>query len=271
MLTNISAYKFLDMHDFEEMRDPLQRFCYSQGIKGTILLSPEGINIFLSAEREQIDAFVEFLKEDERFDDIWVKYSESEECAFRKMNVRLKKEIISMGVPSVKPHEFTGDSIEPAEFKRWLDDGKEVTILDTRNDYEIRMGTFEGAVDFDIQSFRAFPKAVAECEIPKDKPVVMFCTGGIRCEKASVVMLNEGFEEVYQIHGGILNYFEQTGGAHWNGECFVFDRRVGVAGDLTETATEVCWACREPLTVEEQKNPAFVQGVSCPYCIEGKA
>lgn len=176
-----------------------------------------------------------------------------------------------MGVPSVKPHEFTGKALEPAEFKRWLDEGKDVTILDARNDYEIRLGTFEGAVNFDIQSFRAFPEAVVECELPKDKPVVMFCTGGIRCEKASAVMLNEGFEEVYQIHGGVLNYFEQTGGAHWNGECFVFDRRVGIAGDLTETATEVCWSCREPLTVEEQKNPAFVQGVSCPYCIEGKA
>ena len=126
------------------------------------------------------------------------------------MNVRLKKEIISMGDMSVKPHEFTGKHIEPKEFKKWLDEGKEVTILDTRNDYEVRMGTFEGAVDFDIRTFRAFPQVVAESDIPKDKPVVMFCTGGIRCEKASVVMLNEGYQKVYQIHGGILNYFEET-------------------------------------------------------------
>ena len=267
MWTNISAYKFLDMPEFEELREPLKEFCDSHGIYGTILLSPEGINIFLSAPREKIDIFVEHIKSDERFSDIWVKYSESEDCAFRKMNVRLKKEIISMGDMSVKPHEFTGKHIDPKEFKKWLDEGKEVTILDTRNDYEVRMGTFEGAVDFDIRTFRAFPQAVAESNIPKDKPVVMFCTGGIRCEKASVVMMNEGYQEVYQIHGGILNYFEETGGAHWNGECFVFDRRVGVDGELNETTSEVCWACREPLTPEQAASPEFVRGVSCPYCI----
>ncbi|MEK9698810.1 MAG: rhodanese-like domain-containing protein [Candidatus Poseidoniales archaeon] len=267
MWTNISAYKFLDMPEFEELQEPLKSLCDSHGIYGTILLSPEGINIFLSAPRDKIDIFVEHIKSDERFGDIWVKYSESEDCAFRKMNVRLKKEIISLGVPGVKPHEFTGTPLDPNEFKQWLDEGKEVTILDTRNDYEVRMGTFEGAVDLDIETFRAFPDAVANSDIPKDKPVVMFCTGGIRCEKASVVMLNQGYQEVYQIHGGILNYFEQTGGAHWNGECFVFDRRVGVDGELKETTSEVCWACREPLTPEQAESPEFVRGVSCPYCI----
>jgi len=268
MWTNISAYKFLDMPDFGELRTPLKEFCDSNRIYGTILLSPEGINVFLSAPREQIDLFVEHIKSYPRFEDLWVKYTESEECAFRKMNVRLKKEIISMGVLSVKPHEYTGNHLDPLEFKKWLDEGKEVTILDTRNDYEVRMGTFEGAINFDIGSFRAFPKAVEKCDIPKDKPVVMFCTGGIRCEKASVVMLDEGYEEVYQINGGILNYFDKTGGAHWNGECFVFDRRVGVLGDLSVTDSEVCWACREPLTPEQAKSPEFVRGVSCPYCIE---
>ena len=267
MWTNISAYKFLDMPEFEELREPLKQFCDSHGIYGTILLSPEGINIFLSAPRDKIDIFVEHIKSDERFSDIWVKYSESKDCAFRKMNVRLKKEIISLGVEGVKPHEFTGQPIEPKEFKRWLDEGKEVTILDTRNDYEVRMGTFEGALDLDIETFRAFPEAVEKSGIPKDKPVVMFCTGGIRCEKASVIMLNQGYKEVYQIHGGILNYFEETGGTHWNGECFVFDRRVGVDGELNETTSEVCWACREPLTPEQAESPEFVRGVSCPYCI----
>ena len=194
------------MPEFEELREPL-KICDSHGIYGTILLSPEGINIFLSAPKEKIDIFVEHIKSDERFSDIWVKYSESEDCAFRKMNVRLKKEIISLGVPGVKPHEFTGKPIAPNEFKKWLDEGKEVTILDTRNDYEVRMGTFEGAVDLDIETFRAFPEAVEKSDIPKDKPVVMFCTGGIRCEKASVVMLNQGYKEVYQIHGGIFELF----------------------------------------------------------------
>jgi len=270
MWTNISAYKFLDMPNFEELREPLKEFCDSNGIFGTILLAPEGINIFLSAPQESIELFVEHIRKEKRFEDIWIKYSQSDECAFRKMNVRLKKEIISMGVPSIKPHEFTGDSIDPIEFKKWLDQGKEVTILDTRNDYEVRMGTFEGAIDLDIRTFRAFPKAIADSNIPKDKPVVMFCTGGIRCEKASAVMLNEGYEKVYQIHGGILNYFEKTGGSHWNGECFVFDRRVGVFGDLSVAESEVCWACREPLSVEQIMSPDYVRGVSCPYCIEGK-
>jgi len=268
MWTNVSAYKFTEMLDFEQMRAPLKKICDYHNLMGTILLSPEGINFVLSAARDRIDAFVDHIRTDERFEDIWIKYSESEECAFRKMNVRLKKEIISMGDPSIIPHEFTGAKIDPLEFKSWIDQGKELTILDTRNDYEIRLGTFENAVDFDIGSFRQFPQAVANCDLPKDKPLVMFCTGGIRCEKASAVMLNQGFQEVYQIQGGILNYFEQTNGAHWNGECFVFDRRVGLDGNLQETKSDVCWACREPLSIEEQKSPQFVQGMSCPYCIE---
>ena len=268
--TNISAYRFVDMPDYEEMRNPLRQFCNRLGIKGTILLSHEGINIFLSAPRDNIDAFLEHLQSDERFANLTVKYSESESCAFRRMNVRLKKEIISMGMKSVKPAEFSGPHLDPLEFKQWLDDSRDITILDARNDYEIRMGTFEGSVDFDITSFRDFPAAVAQCDLPKDKPVVMFCTGGIRCEKASVVMLEAGFEDVRQINGGILNYLEKTGGDYWNGECFVFDRRVSVDVNLNETASEMCWACREPLSVEEQKSPDFIQGVSCPYCVGGK-
>ncbi len=268
--TNISAYRFVDLPDYEEMRIPLRQFCNRLGIKGTILLSHEGINIFLSAPREKIDDFLDYLQKDERFTNITVKYSESESCAFRRMNVRLKKEIISMGMKSVKPAEFSGPHIDPVEFKQWLDESRDITILDTRNDYEIRMGTFENAVDFDITSFRDFPEAVAQCNLPKDKPVVMFCTGGIRCEKASVVMLEAGFEDVRQINGGILNYFEKTDGDYWNGECFVFDRRVGVDVNLNETASEMCWACRAPLSVEEQKSLDFVQGVSCPYCVGGK-
>jgi len=268
--TNISAYRFVDMPDYQQMRAPLRRFCNARAIKGTILLSHEGINIFLSAARKDIDAFVEHIQEDERFANLTVKYSQSETCSFRRMNVRLKKEIISMGMESVRPADFSGPHIDPLEFKQWLDEGKEITVLDTRNDYEIRMGTFEGAVDFDIASFRDFPEAVRQCDLPKDKPVVMFCTGGIRCEKASVVMLEAGFEDVRQIEGGILNYLEKTGGEYWDGECFVFDRRVGVDVNLNETASEMCWACRAPLSIEEQKSPDFIQGKSCPYCIGGK-
>ena len=271
MWTNISAYKFLNMPEFEELREPLKEFCDSHGIYGTILLSPEGINIFLSAPKEKIDIFVEHIKSDERFSDIWVKYSESEDCAFRKMNVRLKKEIISLGVPGVKPHEFTGKPIAPNEFKKWLDEGKEVTILDTRNDYEIRIGTFQTAMDLDIKTFRDFPRAVGEmAEDLKDKPVVMFCTGGIRCEKASTVMMDAGFSNVKQLKGGVLGYFEEVGGEHWNGDCFVFDRRVALNAELKETDVVQCFACREPLLMEDQITGDYVIAQSCPYCIENE-
>ena len=173
-----------------------------------------------------------------------------------------------MGNDEVKPQEFTGTSISPKEFKSWLDGGKEVIVLDTRNDYEIRMGKFQNAVDLDIQTFRQFPNAIKELpDEMKGIPVVMYCTGGVRCEKASVVMLDEGFESVFQLEGGILGYFEECGGSHWEGECFVFDRRVGLGPDLEETDSILCYACREPLIREEQLSEDYVFGQSCPYCI----
>ena len=264
---NVAGYRFVDLPDRDELRQPFRNKCESLSLLGTILLSHEGINFFLSGKQDAIDGFLDHLERDERFIDIPVKISYSEERAFRKMNVRLKKEIISMGMDEVKPAEFTGPSISPQEFKQWLDEGKDVTVLDTRNDYEIRLGTFENAVDFGISTFRAFPEAVENSTLDKQKPVVMFCTGGIRCEKASAVMLNAGFEDVRQIEGGVLGYFEAVGGAHWDGECFVFDRRVAVDPQLNETSAEVCFACREPLTPEEQKSEHYIIGEACPHCI----
>jgi len=264
---NIAGYRFVALPDRDDLREPLRQRCQSLGLLGTILLSHEGINFFLSGKQEAIDGFLDHLERDERFIDIPLKVSYSEDCAFRKMNVRLKKEIISMGMEEIKPEEFTGPAISPQEFKQWLDEGRDVTVLDTRNDYEIRLGTFENAVDFDISTFRAFPEAVENSTLDKQKPVVMFCTGGIRCEKASAVMLNAGFEDVRQIEGGILGYFEEVGGAHWNGDCFVFDRRVAVDPELNVTNVEVCFACREPLTLEEQKSEHYIIGESCPHCI----
>ena len=265
---NIAGYRFVDLPDRDELRQPFRNKCESLGLLGTILLSHEGINYFLSGKQDAIDGFLEYLERDERFIDIPLKISYSEACAFRKMNVRLKNEIISMGMNEVKPAEFTGPMISPEEFKQWLDEGKEVTILDTRNDYEIRIGTFENAVDFGLSTFRGFPEAVQNSSLDKQIPVVMFCTGGIRCEKASVVMLNEGFEDVRQIEGGILGYFEAVGGAHWDGDCFVFDRRVAVDPQLNETSAEVCFACREPLTPEEQQSEHYIIGEACPHCIQ---
>jgi UPF0176 protein len=265
---NIAGYRFVDLPDRDELRQPFREVCESNRLLGTILLSTEGINFFLCGDQPGIDGFLEYLETDDRFADIPLKISHSEKLAFRRMNVRLKKEIISMGMDEIRPAEYTGDAISPTEFKQWLDEGRDITILDTRNDYEIRIGTFENAVDFDISTFRTFPDAVENSSLDKGKTVVMFCTGGIRCEKASALMLKQGFEDVRQLEGGVLGYFEEVGGAHWNGDCFVFDRRVAVDPELNVTGAEVCFACREPLTEEELDSPLYVPAVSCPFCVE---
>ena len=264
---NIAGYRFCDLPDRDELREPFREACEKNRLLGTILLSTEGINFFLCGDQAGIDGFLNYLESDERFVDIPLKISHSEKLAFRRMNVRLKKEIISMGMDQIRPADYTGDAISPTEFKLWLDEGRDITILDTRNDYEIRIGTFENAVDLDISTFRTFPDAVANSDLDKEKTVVMFCTGGIRCEKASALMLNQGFQDVRQLEGGVLGYFEEVGGAHWNGDCFVFDRRVAVDPELNVTGAEVCFACREPLTEEELNSPLYVPAVSCPYCL----
>jgi len=267
-IVNIAGYRFVDLPDRDSLRQPMIDACTSSQLRGTILLAHEGINFFLAGDEQGIEAFLSFLDEDVRFLDIPLKRSHTTYQTFNRMNVRLKQEIISIGMDEVKPAEFTGDTIAPTEFKQWLDEGKTVTVLDTRNDYEIRLGTFENAVDLDITSFRAFPAAIeALPEDIKDTPVVMFCTGGIRCEKASVVMLEAGFKDVRQLEGGILGYFEQVGGAHWNGDCFVFDHRVALTPELKESDEVQCFACRQPLSKEEQESPDYVVEVSCPYCI----
>ena len=270
-VSNIAGYRFVELPDRDELREPFRLQCQKSGLKGTILLSHEGINFFLAGSQDGIDQYIDFLEEDERFSNMALKYSYTDYQPFNRMNVRLKKEIISMGMDNVKPAERTGEEITPQEFKQWLDEGKEVAVLDTRNDYEIRLGTFENAIDLDIKSFRAFPKAIQSLpEEMKDTPVVMFCTGGIRCEKASVVLMDAGFSNVKQLQGGILGYFEQVGGAHWNGDCFVFDHRVAVGPDLKQRDVVQCFACRQPLTVEEQQSSNYVIEVSCPHCIDSR-
>lgn len=267
----IAGYRFVPLPDRDELRMPFLDFCKSIEMRGTILLSHEGINFFLSGSQGSIDQFVEYLEKDERFAGMTLKYSYTDVYTHNRMLVRLKKEIISLGMDEIVPVEYTGPSISPQEFKAWLDEGKEVAILDTRNDYELKIGTFKNAIDLDIKSFRAFPAAVeANSEKFKGKPVVMFCTGGIRCEKASVMMLNAGYEDIYQLDGGILNYFEQVGGDHWDGDCFVFDNRVALDPKLEQTNAAICYACWEPLTEAEQELESYVIGQSCMYCINGK-
>jgi predicted sulfurtransferase len=267
-VANVAGYRFVDLPDRDELREPFRQVCQALGLKGTILLAHEGINFFLAGSKQSLDGYVEFLNKDQRFSGIRLKYSFTKYQPFNRMNVRLKKEIISIGLDHIKPAQRTGAAITPNEFKQWMDEGREVAVIDTRNDYEVRLGTFQNAINLDIQSFRAFPKAIEQLsDKVKDIPVVMFCTGGIRCEKASVVMMDAGFKDVRQLEGGILGYFEEVGESYWDGDCFVFDHRVAVNPELDQSDVVQCFACRQPLTILEQQSSDYVIEVSCPHCI----
>ena len=266
---NIAGYRFIDLHDRDELRDPFMNRCTDLGLKGTILLSPNGINFFLAGSEESVSEFIQYLESDRRFSGIPIKFSRTDYQPFRRMLVKRKNEIISLGDSEIKPSEFTGPYIKPIEFKHLMDTEEDILVLDTRNDYETRIGSFEGSLELGISSFRDFPNAIASIpEEYKSKTVVMYCTGGIRCEKASAVMMNAGFEDVKQLEGGILGYFKECGGSYWDGDCFVFDQRVAVDSDLTETDIQMCFKCREPLSLEEQKSENYVIGEYCPYCAE---
>ncbi len=270
-IVNIAGYRFVNLGDRDDLRQPFREITKELGLKGTILLSSNGINFFLAGTQESIDKYIFFLNKDPRFQDIPLHISYTDYQPFRRMLVRLKKEIISLGMNNIRPVERKGQYIEPIEFKQWLDEKRDIMILDTRNDYELRLGTFENAIDLDIKSFREFPEAIKKLDQDKTTPLVMFCTGGIRCEKASLVMQDQGWENVYQIKGGILGYFKDTKGEHWNGDCFVFDQRVSIGKDLNETEHEMCFACREPLTTEETESEQYIVEICCPYCYEKNA
>ena len=268
-IVNIAGYRFVNLDDRDDLRQPFRYICEKLQLKGTILLSPNGINFFLAGVQKSIDSYIEFLESDERFVGIPLKISHTEYQPFRRMLVRLKKEIIALGIDEVRPGEFTGPNIKPVEFKEMLDGNEEVIILDTRNDYETKIGIFENAIDLNLSTFKDFPDAIlALPEEYKKKQIVMYCTGGIRCEKASVVMMNAGFENVKQLEGGVLGYFEQTDGSYWKGDCFVFDQRVAVNTELNETEYTMCFACREPLTKQECSSPDYKLESYCPYCAD---
>jgi len=271
-ILNISGYKFVPIEDPNLIQAQLRARCEALGIKGTILLAKEGTNIALAGTEPSIRQFIRQLNEDEHFSDLIFKESWSEKIPFRRLRVRVKDEIIMMRVPSVDPLKKTGKYIAPKELKAWLDENRDVVVLDTRNDYEIKVGTFENAIDFNVENFREFPGKLYEvADAIKDKPVVMFCTGGIRCEKATAVALDCGFKNVYQLDGGIIKYFEDCGGAHWKGECFVFDDRVAIAPNLQPSDKHYCLECLEELTEEDLKSPMFQYNKSCPHCCKDAA
>jgi len=236
-------------------------------MRGTILLSPEGINLFVAAEKPATDQLLARLRGISGLADLTPKISESDHQPFNRMLVKIKKEIIAFGVPGVDPARHPAPRLLPRQLKQWLDEGRPVTLLDTRNTYEVKLGTFRGARTLDLGHFREFPAAAAALPASlKDEPVVTFCTGGIRCEKAAPLLEMAGFSNVFQLDGGILNYFEECGGAHFEGDCFVFDKRVAVDASLRETGAALCFVCQIPLTPAEQEDPRYVLSVSCPHC-----
>jgi len=268
-VVNIAGYKFEPLIDPIDLVSLYQQKCDELKLKGTMLISKNGINFSLAGTQQATDTIVSFLEEDNRFLNIPLKVTYSETQPFRRMKVRLKKEIISLGRKDINPRELTGERISPQDLKNLLDHKEDVLVLDTRNEYETRVGKFENAIDLNLDTFRDFPEAVESLpEEYKDKKIVMYCTGGIRCEKASAVMMKAGFADVKQLEGGVLDYFKETGGAYWEGDCFVFDERVALDTELNETDYIYCYICREPLSAEEKASPDFKINEHCPYCIK---
>ena len=279
-IVNIAAYRFVPVADPARLRAPLRELCERLQLKGTILLAPEGVNLFVAGASDAIDQFLACINQDEllqaAFGGIAVKRSPSDKQPFRRMLVKLKQEIITMRHPAIVPAAGRAPAVTAATLREWLksgrdDEGREVVLLDTRNSFEVALGTFEGALDFNLTRFTQFPaayqQAVADKRIdPSTQHIVTFCTGGIRCEKAALYLQEQGARSVTQLEGGILKYFEEVGGQHYQGECFVFDDRVALDADLKPTATVQCYACRAVVTPEQQTDPRYQIGESCPRC-----
>lgn len=263
-------YKFVSLPDFAKKQAPLLSYCQSQGIKGTILLAAEGINATIAGSRPGIDAVLAFLRIDPRLADLEPKESYAEIQPFERMKVRLKAEIVTMGLPEVDPNQQVGTYVTPQEWNNLISD-PEVVVIDTRNDYEVNIGTFKTAQNPQTESFREFPEYVTQHLNPNQhKKVALFCTGGIRCEKASSFMLSQGFSEVYHLKGGILKYLEEvpTEESLWEGECFVFDERVAVRHGLELGSHELCFCCGHPISAQDKIDPKYEEGISCPHCFD---
>lgn len=265
-----ALYKFVTLDDFESLRAPLLDIMLENRVRGTLLLAREGINGTVAGNREGIDNLLAWLKRDPRLADLDYKESHTDIAPFRRSKVKLKREIVTMGVEGIDPRRSVGTYVKPRDWNALISD-PEVLLIDTRNDYEYQVGSFRNAVNPNTDSFREFPQYVRDNLDPaKHKKVAMFCTGGIRCEKSTAYLREQGFEEVYHLQGGILKYLEDVPKEEtlWDGECFVFDDRVTVNHDLERGNYDQCNACRMPVTEEEKQSPQFEQGVSCPHCYD---
>jgi UPF0176 protein len=269
-ITVCALYKFVRLSDFKAMREPLLQKMLAHDVKGTLLLAEEGINGTIAAEQAGIDAVLDYLNADKRIAPVSYKVSYTEENPFHRTKVKLKKEIVTLGVEGLDPTKVVGTYVKPSQWNELISD-PDVLLVDTRNDYEVEIGTFKNAVNPNTTSFREFPEYVAKnLDKTKHKKVAMFCTGGIRCEKSTAYLKEQGFEEVYHLEGGILKYLEEVPPEQslWQGECFVFDGRVAVDHNLQRGQYDQCFACRRPITEQDKQSPYYQHGISCPKCYD---
>jgi UPF0176 protein len=267
-ITVCALYKFVRLENFEQLKTPLLSVMLDNEVKGTLLLANEGINGTIAGTQSSIDAVLAHLATDERLGEVSHKYSYADENPFQRSKVKLKKEIVTMGVEGIDPNQVVGTYVKPKDWNALISD-PDVLLVDTRNDYEVEIGTFKGAVNPNTETFREFPEYVEKnLDKNKHKKVAMYCTGGIRCEKSTAYLKEQGFEEVYHLEGGILKYLEEVPSTEtmWEGECFVFDGRVAVNHDLEQGQYDQCFACRFPLTEDEKQSEHYVKGVSCHRC-----
>lgn len=265
-----ALYKFVSLPNFVELRQPLADKMESLLVRGTLLLASEGINGTIAGSKEAIESVLEWLAGQDGLDNIVYKLSYDDDMPFYRTKVKLKKEIVTMGVEGIDPLKVVGTYVKPKDWNALISD-PEVILVDTRNDYEVQIGTFDNALDPNTKTFREFPDYVKQNLDPqKHKKVAMFCTGGIRCEKSTAYMKEQGFEEVYHLEGGILKYLEEVPAkeSKWQGECFVFDNRVSVDHELNKGQYDQCNACRMPITEQDKTSESYIQGVSCPHCID---
>lgn len=267
-----ALYHFVTLENYEQLRQPLLDFMLEHNVKGTLLLAEEGINGTVAGSQGSIDNLLNWLRSDERLQDLRHKVSFDDEMPFYRTRVKLKKEIVTMGVQGIDPNKVIGTYVKPEDWNDLISD-PEVVLIDTRNAYETAIGTFKNALDPETETFREFPDYVKNKMNPgKQKKVAMFCTGGIRCEKSTAYLKEQGFEEVYHLQGGILKYLETVPQEEtmWEGECFVFDNRVSVNHALEKGSYDQCHACRLPITEENKQSEKYIQGVSCPHCFDKK-
>ncbi|MDO9316844.1 MAG: rhodanese-related sulfurtransferase [Gammaproteobacteria bacterium] len=265
-----ALYKFARLSDFESLRAPLHDLMSENEVRGTLLLAAEGINGTIAGPRQGIDRVLAWLRADPRLQSLEAKESHADENPFYRTKVKLKKEIVTMGVEDIDPNHIVGTYVKPSDWNQLISD-PDVILVDTRNDYEVKIGTFRYAINPNTETFREFPAYAKENLDPqKHKKVAMFCTGGIRCEKSTAFMKAQGFNEVYHLEGGILKYLEEVPEEEslWEGECFVFDNRVTVNHQLEKGKYDQCHACRMPITEEEKQSALYVRGVSCPHCYD---